>query len=240
MLLLLLQDQMTELTVEKFSPFWWKTSGLTILAIFLITFILGKFPLKWHDLIRKSLGWITLVWALILIPAHIFFEGDYQVRYGLPFQLCDIAAYFVVIACLTKKQWAYEISMYFGILGAFNALLTPQFTQGIHWFFLIEFFFSHMLLFVGPLFLTFSMKMRLGKWSLFRNFGYLNLTALIVFLINVAINANYMFLRVAPTAKSPFLFTKVWPYYILGMEIASFMFFILIYLPFHLKYYRSR
>lgn len=240
MLFLLLQDAMTELTVEKFSPFWWKTSGITIVCIILFTWILVKRPPAQYPVIRKAIGWITLVWALILIPAHYFFEETYNIRYGLPFQLCDIAAYFVVIACFTKKQWAYEIAMYFGILGAFNALLTPQFTQGMHWFFIIEFFWSHLLLFVGPLFLTFGEKMRLSEWSWLRNFGYLNLTAAIVFTINKLIDANYMFLVKAPTAKSPFLFTKVWPWYIGGMEIAAFLFMVVIYLPFYFAKRRNQ
>lgn len=222
-----------ETTVEKFSPFWWQTSGLTFLLIPVILWILFR-QTAHNDRIRLFMGFNLLYFSLTLLPYHLWFESGFEARFGLPFHLCRIAAWVVIIALFTRKQWAYEAALFLAIMGGFNALFTPQYTQGTFWYFVLEFYWSHALLIISPLFLTFNYGMRPRKWAWLRAFLLINVFAFVVYWINVKLGTNYMFLVEAPKAKSPFLFTKEWPDYIFGMELGVLLFFLVIYTPFYL------
>lgn len=230
--------QNLESTVEKFSLFWWQSSGLTFLLIPIVLFILYKN--KAHsEQISKYMGFNMLYFAVTLVPLHLLFEPSFEIRHGLPFHLCRIAAWITIFALFSKKQWAYETSLFLAITGGFNALFTPQFTQGTHWYFVAEFYWSHALLIIAPLFLSFNFGMQPQKYAWLRAFGRINAIAFVVYWINIYMNTNYMFLVEAPKAKSPFLFSTQWPYYIWGMEIGILIFFVSLY-SFFFVYHRLK
>jgi hypothetical integral membrane protein (TIGR02206 family) len=224
-------DPMMEYTVKTFSPMWWQTSGMTIIVTVLILIGLRFLNQKQQDLYAKGLGWLLVLWTIIPPIAHVLM-GQWHIRYGLPLQMCDSTGFIAGIAVLTRKQLLYEITLCWALTGATMALLTPQFTQGISWVFLTEFFVSHSILVTAPFFLSIYGGMRPRSWAWLRSFGWLNVLAFFVGIFNYMVNANYMFLCKAPTAKNP-LIQGAWPTYLIGFEIACLLLFLLIYAPFY-------
>ena len=73
-----------------------------------------------------------------------------------------------------------------------------------------------------------GMRCRPGSW--WRVLLITNLTMVPVALFNLAIDANYFFVREKPGGSSPFLVGE-WPWYIGVFEVLGLVFFFLVYLP---------
>ena len=65
------------------------------------------------------------------------------------------------------------------------------------------------------------MKPRVGSW--WKVFLYSQLLIPTIGLANYLLDANYMFLCVAPIVENPFIFTRQWPWYILGFANVMFL-----------------
>ena len=50
------------------------------------------------------------------------------------------------------------------------------------------------------------------------------------------VNANYIYLCIAPIVNNPFIFTNQWPWYIVGIDIVAILHFYIIYYIFNYKY----
>ena len=55
-----------------------------------------------------------------------------------------------------------------------------------------------------------------------------------VAMVDYLLGANYMYLALKPEVNNPFLIGE-WPYYILGLEVATLLHAFLVYIPFYLK-----
>jgi hypothetical integral membrane protein (TIGR02206 family) len=217
-------------TVETFSPLWWQTSGVTI--AFTILMLIGIRFLKpeLRAIYATLLGWLLVAWMVVPPLAHAL-AGLWNVSYGLPLQWCDFTGGIAGLAILTRRQLFFEVSLFWGIAGAASALLTPQFTQGTSWFYLMEFYISHSILLTAPFFLSIYENMRPRTWSWLGALAWLNAVSLPIGAFDYAVDANYMFLFRAPDADNP-LYKIEWPYYLIGFEAACLVVFALIYLPF--------
>jgi len=217
-------------TIELFSLLWWQTSGATLAFTALMLVAVRFLGASQRALYARWLGWLMLVWV-VLPPLVEMVAGHWRASYNLPLHWCDLTGGIAGLAMLRRRQLFYEFSLFWGLTGAGSALLTPQFTQGTQWYYLAEFFVSHCLLLTAPLFLSIYENMRPRAWSWLGALAWLNVAALPVGAFDLMTDANYMFLLRAPTADLP-IYKFGWPYYLLAFEIACFLAFALIYLPF--------
>ena len=67
-----------------------------------------------------------------------------------------------------------------------------------------------------------------------------NIYMVAIFFINTALGSNYVFLNTKPTTTSLFNVLPPWPYYIIFMELIGIACFLLLYLPFLIKDWRTR
>ena len=67
-----------------------------------------------------------------------------------------------------------------------------------------------------------------------KSFFYLQFFVVSVAIIDYLLGANYMYLAVKPQVNNPFLIGD-WPYYIIGLELATLLHAFLVYIPFYLK-----
>lgn len=217
-------------TAETFGSFWWQTSGTTVAFTAGMLLALRFLRQEQRALYARALGWTLVLWMGLPPTAHAL-TGHWHLSYSLPLQWCDFTGGIAGLALLTRRQFFYEVSLFWGISGAGSALLTPQFTQGTDWFYLMEFFISHCILLSAPLFLSFYESMRPRAWSWLGSLGWLNAVSLVVGAFDLLSDTNYMFLLRAPDADVP-LYKIAWPYYLIGFEAACLITFALIYLPF--------
>ena len=144
----------------------------------------------------------------------------YSIKKDLPFQLCSIGIYVAAVALLKKNQTAFELIFYWGMVGASQAILTPDGDL-----FELKTFFVysqayHGILIFAVLWLVIKKGMRMEIKSIPKVVIITNLVVIFISIINYLIDSNYMFLRIRPNSISPFLVGE-WPVYIIMVQLFS-------------------
>ena len=222
-------------TIEIFSALWWKTNCITIGIIILTLFIGKKVSVNNKRLLAKIIGTI-LIFRAIGIHFYLDYLETWKIESSLPLHLCGLSSILSGLVLFWRKQLLYECLYFWGLAGAFHALLSPEFTNGTQGLLYYEYFLSHGGILLSALYLTIVLGMQPRQQSWLKIFLYTQLILPIIGLINIILNANYMYLCIKPIANNPLLFGE-WPWYFLGIEIAAFIHFFIIYLPFSYKYF---
>ena len=147
--------------------------------------------------------------------------------------MCGISVFISCYALYTKNQAAFELSFFWGLAGALQAVLTPDPTR-FHFGYISTFwsFLSHGIIIMNVFWLIFVDNMRCRKNSLLNTILVTNGAIFIIGIINSTIGngANYWFICEKPSGESPFLIGE-WPYYLFTFQLAGILFMSLIYLP---------
>ena len=120
--------------------------------------------------------------------------GIFELATSLPFELCTISLLLASIMIVTKSYRIYEIVFFTGIIGASQAILTPNLQYAFPHFRFIEYFIAHILLIWAPLFMTWVEGYRPTLQSIKRTMIFLNILIPLVSFVNYKTGGNYMFL----------------------------------------------
>ncbi|MGM0839208.1 MAG: TIGR02206 family membrane protein [Bacillota bacterium] len=186
----------------------------------------GKGVLKW-------LLVVLLVLSEALFQVWYFINDQWDVAINLPFQLCSISLYLCTAMLITKKHRIFEISFFASMTGAFIAIVTPELFFGFPHFRYFQFFLAHLAIVISCLYMVWIEGFTLTVRSMVRAFIALNLIAVIVFMVNRLVGANYMFLAHKPYNASPIDYLGEYPYYLLALEGVALILFSLLYIPFY-------
>ena len=159
-------------------------------------------------------------------------RGTLSLDNGLPMNLCDWAEIILIVALLTRHQFAYELGYFWGLGGTLQGVLTPT----IYWDFpdpqFIFFFIQHGGVVASLLYLTLGTRMRPTLASLPRVVGatvvYVGAAALVDWLLGV----NYGFLRAKPAGENLLTMMAPWPWYIPELVGCGIVFILIYYAPF--------
>lgn len=187
----------------------------------------GKDVLKWLIV-------VLLVLSEALFQIWYFINDQWDVAINLPFQLCSISLYLCTIMLITKNYRIFEISFFASMTGAFIAIVTPELFFGYPHFRYFQFFLAHLAIVLSCLYMVWIEGFILTFRSMVRAFIALNLIAVIVFMVNRLVGANYMFLSHKPYNASPIDYLGEYPYYLLALEGVALILFSLLYIPFYL------
>lgn len=147
---------------------------------------------------------------------------------NLPFQLCDIAVWFAVAACLSRAMPIVEFTWFAGIAGAGMALLTPDLAAPWPQWPAIYFFLAHGGVVVAAVLMAFSGVIDFHPRSIWRAYAMLLAWAGVVGSVDWLSGANYMYLRQKPVHGSALDVMGPWPWYIVvGMLVAAAIFWLL-------------
>jgi len=179
------------------------------------------------------LGWLGW-WGLSAARGALTLDN------GLPMNLCDWAEIALIVALLTRHQFAYELGYFWGLGGTLQGVLTPP----LYWDFpdpqFIFFFIQHGGVVASLLYLTLGTRLRPTWRSLPRviaaTFGYLAAAGLADWLLGV----NYGFLRAKPAGQNLLTLMSPWPWYIPELVAAGLLFVLLYYAPFALADFLKR
>ena len=149
-----------------------------------------------------------------------YITGYYSIEKDLPLQLCAIGIYVAVVALLKKNQIAFELIFYWGLVGASQAILTPDSDLFELKIFFIYSQTYHSALIFSVLWLVIKCNMRMQIEYILRVVLITNLVVVVISVINYLLDSNYMFLRVKPNSVSPFLIGD-WPVYIIMVQFFS-------------------
>jgi len=214
-----------------FEWFFWNT--LTLFFILLIVLV----PLNKSDKFKSN---FTTFFALLMafeylfIQSYFVYKGIWTPQDSLPFHLCRLMLFNTIILLFTRNQIAFELLLFIGMVGGFHSLMTPELTHGSDLVLLIDYFLVHGGLVAAPLYCIFVLGMRPRKMAWLKSFFYLQFFVVSVAIIDYLLGANYMYLAVKPEVNNPFLIGD-WPYYIIGLEMATLLHAFLVYVPFYIK-----
>tara|TARA_B110000444_G_scaffold211573_1_gene207490 strand:- start:1332 stop:2030 length:699 start_codon:yes stop_codon:yes gene_type:complete len=226
---------MNETSVIPFlSEEWILYNTITLVFVLFFIFIPRFFVKKTNQFKYASLLSLVILFEIVFIQCYYLHNGIWTIEESMPFHMCRLMWIGSFILLLTKSQIVFEFLLFIGMMGGLHSLLTPQLTHGSDPLLLFDYFFVHGGLIVAPLFCLFSLGMRPRKNAWYKTFFYLQIPILCVALIDFLSGGNYMYLAVKPIVDNPFLVGD-WPYYIIGLEFATLLHAVLVYIPFYVK-----
>jgi hypothetical integral membrane protein (TIGR02206 family) len=204
-----------------------------------------RFEKRWHSLQRihlyrdfknklATIMGVFIALESVLIQFYYLKVGVWTAQDSLPFHLCRLMWFNSIIVLLNRNQMAFELLLFVGMIGGLHSMLTPEFTHGTDPVLMFDYFIVHGGLIAIPLYCIFVLGMKPRKKAWFKSFLYLQIFVICVGLIDYLLGANYMYLAVKPNVENPFLIGD-WPFYIIGLELATLLHAFLVYIPFYFK-----
>ena len=218
------------------SPFGFEWFFWNILTLFFISFVV-LIPLNKSDKFKSNFTTffaLLMTFEYVFIQSYFVYKGIWTPQDSLPFHLCRLMLFNTIILLFSRNQIAFELLLFIGMVGGFHSLMTPELTHGSDLVLLIDYFLVHGGLIAAPLYCIFVLGMRPRKMAWLKSFFYLQFFVVAVAIIDYFLGANYMYLAVKPEVNNPFLIGD-WPYYIIGLELATLLHAFLVYIPFYLK-----
>ncbi len=219
------------------------TPHLVVMGLTLVLpFVLSGIARKTGD--RRTAKAIAYLLAAMLLVNDITAGGyrllqsgpDYFIRNYLPLHVCGVANLVTAATLIFRSRRTYEIAYFWGLVGSANAVITPGAIEtGFPSWRFFQYFIIHSGIVVGVLYATWGLGMRPTPGGLFRAFVALNVFAVVVGIINLFLESNYMYLSRPPWGTvSPFFFAP-WPWYIFILDVLALAMFFAVYLPVHLS-----
>ncbi|WP_339240126.1 TIGR02206 family membrane protein [Paenibacillus sp. FSL R5-0517] len=206
-----------------------------IALIIMLLFLLRHRLRSWSEGARRKL---RIVLACIMFTCEIVLQiwyvyGDvWSLQTSLPLELCSLSLLLSALLLLTRSRLLHSALLFAGIAGALMAILTPNLGYGYAHFRFIQFFVAHACIILALLYMTWVEQLRPSWRSVAGSMIFVNLAALIVYVVDVLLDANYMFLRYKPSTPSVLDMLGPYPMYILGEEMLALVLFSLMYVLF--------
>jgi hypothetical integral membrane protein (TIGR02206 family) len=170
----------------------------------------------------------SLVGAQLAEQLSAHADGRPSLQAALPLHLCDLSWVLALAGLARLDRRVAEPLYFFALAGTAPGLVTPELPWGFLSTRFLAYFLTHGLVVTTAVVLTFGFRLVPQRGAAWRAFGLLNLYALIVTPVNLALGANYLYLRRKPDPWTPFDLLGPWPYYILGLEAAFLAMFVLL------------
>ena len=205
--------------VVEFMTDEWKTWTLFSLIFISVPLILARFLNRTQKIQVTYLIGVIMILDFITENGGYIMSGTWDVQYNLPIQLCGISS---IICCVLpfvkKKDKLFQFVYYTGVIGGIMAILTPQmnyFDGSLRYY--LNYYVSHSLIIVLPIFMFLHLDLKLPKFSWFKIWIHLNILMAIIMPINFLLESNYMYVNAAPEVNNPLVIGE-WPYYLFIWE----------------------
>ena len=178
--------------------------------------------------VRLALGWGLAGNELVWWGFRYSHEGVHLAN--LPLQLCDLAVWLSVFACLRVIPWVVEFAYFAGLAGAGMALLTPDLWSPWPTYPAIYFFLAHGGIVIAVAVLVFGRICPLRRGAVWRAYGLLLGWAAITGGFNLLAKTDYMYLCRKPASASALNILGPWPVYLFTAAAVALALFWLLYL----------
>lgn len=208
------------MTFEPFTAPHWAAIAFTALIVTVIIAFRARMRGAAVDrAIRWGLAGLLAVSEISLYTWYTI--ADMWGLFALPFQLCTIMVWVSIAMLLTRHYRLYEIAFFLGILGALQALFTPNLDETFPHFRYFHFFIAHAAIIAASVYMTAAVGYRPTFRAMLRAFGWLNVFALMAGIVNWLTGENFMFLARKPDTASLLDLLAPWPWYILELEAVA-------------------
>jgi hypothetical integral membrane protein (TIGR02206 family) len=158
--------------------------------------------------------------------------GEVQLLEFLPLHLCDAAIFVGIVALLTRRPLACELLYFWALAGSTLAMLTPEVWYAFPDWRFVVFFLMHGLTVIAAAVLTFGFGCRPRPGAPWRAFALTAAYAGIVSVANLALDANFLYLRAKPVTPTLLDHFGPWPWYIPVAGAIGLVLFHVLALPF--------
>ena len=223
---------------------------VAISAIALCTALLVGVLRRGGPRVRRSVCWglaalLILAWAAGQVQR--VWTGTWTLQESLPLHLCNLGLFVAAITlvivgwrpppaaptgAVSLLQRLFELTYFWAIGGTSQAILTPDVEGRFPAFSCVRYFVEHGGLLAAVFVLLLGLRMRPVRGAVLRAWVTTMLLAVVVFAINVALDANYMYLLGPP--KNPTLYDAFgpWPWALITLVVVGTLIFLLCYAPF--------
>ena len=217
---------------------------VALLIVILLNVLLLRLFKNSQEKTKRTIAYLlaTILWANE-IGWHVwnYFTGQWTIQTMLPLHLCSLLVWTGALMLVTKNYAIYEFCYFLGIGGALQALLTPDLgIYGYPHYRFFQTFISHGLIITAAIYMTLVEGFRPTWKSILRVAIWMNIYLGVVFVINMLIGSNYLFIAHKPPTTSLLDILPPWPWYILWMEVIGLVTCLVLFFPIVVSNWRSR
>ena len=187
-------------TVSIFSAAWWTC------ILFVIAFIILFLKLPAYSSWARNKNYTKFIGALILVNLIVentygLYLGVWNIKQFLPLHFCGLSGLLASILMFRYSNKIANILFYWGLIGGFYAIITPEFDYGRDGYFFYSYIIGHASIIMVSLYSILFMGFTPAKNSWLKIFILTQFVALFIGLINWIIGSNYMYLSSPPLPK---------------------------------------
>jgi hypothetical integral membrane protein (TIGR02206 family) len=186
----------------------------------------------------RAMRWALAAGCAAFVAYSLYWvvaEGRGSLRFLLPLHLCDVSVFLAPVVLLTGHRRVFEVLYFWGIGGALQAIATPPPLDAFPRLTCISFFFGHGVVLASALYAAVVMRLRPTPRSIVRVWAITNLYGLAIIPVNLALDANYLFLLRKPAAPTLLDLMGPWPWYVLVLDAVAFAVICLCYAPYFVR-----
>lgn len=211
------------------SLLYWFGWVLSLLIIVLPIWLGRNLSIRGRHTFERAWA-ILLIISLVIMTGMSVSRGEFTWGGSLPIHMCGFSRLLIIGYFLIGKKWMGELVTFTGIAGGLQSLLTPEFTHGINAVYVFDYYMNHASIIAVGLYIIYVHQQPLQKGAWLRNFGRIQLMAIIAVGVNLLTGGNYMYLMEPPIADNPLVITsETFPYmYVVFFELFAALNFLLI------------
>lgn len=178
-----------------------------------------------------ALACIPLI-SVISRMGMMAYLGKFDIKADLPFFLCRVMSFLAIYVMLSRNRFWLGVLYFWIIVGTVNATITPDLANGFPHYDFILYFSNHAGLVVLAFYIALVYKPDIKVRDMINTFVITNVFLIVVHLINMGLDANYMYTMKKPPTASLMDYLGPWPWYLLSGQVLAVGLMILGYLPF--------
>ena len=192
--------------------------AVCVITITVCCIVYKKQGSTWKSNFRKIVAWL-LIGDELFKMLILFVGGNYAAAY-LPLHLCSINIFVIVVHAYRPSKILDNFLYTVCIPGALAAILFPSWTSlpvtsGMH----LHSFTVHILLMMYPIVLFANGDIKPELKQLPKSLGLLVVMAIPIYIINLLLDTNFMFLMSADPGNPLYLFEQMWGNHLLGFPV---------------------
>jgi hypothetical integral membrane protein (TIGR02206 family) len=206
------------------AAYWAAVAIGTVVCVTLCT-ACRRWPGPWVAWAGRAISVVMALDALVYVVFPLV-EGTWSVHVSLPLALCNLALPVAAVACWWPSWYlAVELTYFWGLAGALQAVVTPDLTAGFPQLEFFEFVVGHLGVVIAALYLVVGLRLQPRPGAVKRVFAVTAAYTAFVGWFDWLSGSNYMFLAAIPATGSLLSVLGPWPWYILsatGVALALF------------------
>lgn len=210
--------------------------ALIIILFFVITCFKFKEFYKKNDLVVRRYIAIAMFLQQILLYLWYLTSGSFSLKESLPLYTCRIAIIISIFMLINPKQWMVDMVYFWGFVGAFIALLSPDTsTFAFPHFMFLQYFLGHGLLIFVSIYMKKIKEYTIDIKSFIRVLKVTLFYTVSIMIINNFLGSNYAYLNGKPSTATVLDILPPYPYYIPIMITITLVLFFVSLIPFYIK-----